>query len=132
MFEEQEIQLKQDGRNNGTEIGNKIYELWFNVAKQHAKLTLKGGAKEMVDTTKEVISFLMRVNESNVYMGQDFEYTQGEFLRHFEKIIYLFRTKPKFKTLLTTVDEVEGYGTDGDGEGLALINWIGKICIEST
>ena len=129
MFEEQEKQLKQDGRNNGTEIGNKIYELWFNVAKQHAKLTLKGGAKEMVDTTKEVISFLMRVNESNVYMGQDFEYTQGEFLRHFEKIIYLFRTKPKFKTLLTTVDEVEGYGTDGDGEGLALINWIGKYVL---
>ena len=34
MFEEQEKQLKQDGRNNGTEIGNKIYELWFNGAKQ--------------------------------------------------------------------------------------------------
>ena len=81
MFEEQEIQLKQDGRNNGTEIGNKIYELWFNVAKQHAKLTLKGGAKEMVDTTKEAISFLMRVNESNVYMGQDFEATGGQTIQ---------------------------------------------------
>ena len=71
MFEEEERILKADGRARGTEIGNKIYEKWFTTAKKHAKLTLEGGGVQMLDTTREVVTFLMRMDDKFAYMGED-------------------------------------------------------------
>ena len=89
MFEEEERILRADGKARGTEIGNKIYGEWFATAKKHAKLNLDGGEVQMLDTTREVVTFLLRMDDNDAYMGEDYEYTQGEFLRHTEKIFFL-------------------------------------------
>jgi hypothetical protein len=114
-----------------SDVGKKVFDEWYTYAKRHAKGGLEGGNAEMIEATKGALKILLRTESNNPFMGVDEEYAQSEFLRHTETIFSLFKKKPKFRTLLTSVLECEGYGRDEDGEGKGFVEWVNVACIPS-
>ena len=119
MFEEEERILRADGRARGTEIGNKIYGEWFATAKKHAAESRWWWGKN-IGHNKEVVTFLLRMDDETRTWVKTMS-IRKENSYAIQKRFFLMRTKPKFRTLLTSTEEVAGYGSDQDGIGLAFV-----------
>lgn len=124
MFKDFEDKLEENGTTEGAVFATSVFDVWHSHAKQHAQLKLKGGSKEMIDVTRECLAFFLRVHSSDTFMGSHSQFAQSEFLCRAKTILSLFRTKPKFLSLLTNpVDEVDS--------GLEFVSWISKVVPKS-